>query len=98
MSGHCQPDAPALAGFMPALFDAGDGEHTAHPLGGEIGVAQEPRAIHQDELLGEVEDGARALESSDHSKVRLVAVEIRGEHDAGLVEAWRPAEGVARER
>jgi len=62
VSRHCQPGAPrgpkdpvGLDGSE-WLFDPGDGDHAAHPLDGNVGVAQEPCPVHQDKLLGEVHD------------------------------------------
>src|SRR5215813_14752484 len=89
-----------IAGIWPSVYkllDAGDGEHPAHARRGELGVAQQARAVHQHELLGEMHDRARALLAADHPEVRLVAVEIGGEHHAGLVEARGRAEDVSRE-
>src|SRR5207245_515744 len=53
---------------------------------------------HQAERVGEVDHRACALHPAHHLEVRLVAVEVRGEHDDGLVEARGRAENVARER
>ena len=49
-------------------------------------------------IRDEMHDAARALLPADHREVRLVAVEPRQEHDAGLVEARRRREDVARQR
>ena len=57
-SNRVQPDA--------LLLDAGHGQHAAHPIGSEVGVSQEPRRVHQDKLLGEVDDRARALHPAHH--------------------------------
>src|SRR5438093_2586571 len=81
-------------GASMALLDPGHREHPAHPLGGEVGVAQEAGPVHQHELLGEVRDRARALQAADHPEVRLVAVQIGREHDPGIVEARRRADDV----
>ena len=74
------------------LFHSGDREDATHAAGGEIRIAQESRAIHQHELLGEVDDRARALLTAHHPEVRLVAVQVRGEDHARLVEARGRAE------
>ena len=54
--------------------------------------------IGEPEQLGEVAERARALLAADHREVRLVAVEPGEEDDAGLVEARRRLEDVARQR
>src|SRR5262249_60865820 len=80
------------------LVDAGDGEDAMHTFGGELGVAQDAGAVGEDEKLGQMHHRPRALETTDEAEVRLVAVEIRREDDAGLVEARGRLEDVAGER
>src|SRR2546425_473753 len=58
--------SPTLVSFDALLVDTGDGQHAAHPIGSEVGVSQESRRVHQDELLGEVDDRARALHPAHH--------------------------------
>ena len=70
----------------------------AHALGRHVWVTKQPGAVHQDELLGQVRDRARALHAADHPEVRLMAVQVGGEHDARLVEARGRPEDVARQR
>ncbi len=65
---------------------------------GEIGIAQHPRLVGEAEELGQMDERAGALLAADHHEVILQAVEIGEEDDAGLVEAGRRLEDVARER
>ena len=73
-------------------------EELLHPLAGKFRILQQARGIGEPEQFGEVQDAARALLAADHGEVILVAVEIRHEYDAGLVEARRALEDVARQR
>ena len=58
-----------VQGQTACLVDAGEHENTPHALRGELGVAQQSGAVHQDELLGQVRDRARALHAADHPEV-----------------------------
>ena len=62
------------------------------------GCSSRPARVGEAEDLGEVAERARALLAADHREVRLVAVQPGEEDDAGLVEACRRLEDVARER
>src|SRR3954451_21876078 len=70
--------------------------HAAHALGGALRVAPEAGAVGAAEELGEVKGGAGALLAARHGEMVLMTVEIGHEHDAGLVEAGRRPEDVAR--
>ena len=65
---------------------------------GELGLLEQAGRVGEAEQLGEVRQRARALLAADHREVLLVAVEPGHEHDAGLVEARRRLEDVARQR
>ena len=73
------------------------GQDGAHALAGEVGIAQQAGAVGEAEQLGEVRKRARALLAADHDEMVLQAVEVGHEHDAGLVEARRRLEDVARQ-
>jgi len=73
-------------------------EHSAHARDRELGVAQQAGGIREAEQLGEMHERARALLAADHDEMVLVAVQIRHEDDAGLVEPGRRLEDVPRER
>ena len=62
------------------------------------GSASRPAASASRNTSARCSEAARALLPADHREVRLVAVEPRHEHDAGLVEARRRLEDVARQR
>ena len=59
---------------------------------------QHARLVGEAEQLGEVDQRARALLPAHHDEMVLQAVEPGEEHDAGLVEAGRRLEDVARQR
>ena len=66
--------------------------------GAQLRIAQQAGAVGEAEQLGEMRQRARALLAADHDEVVLQAVEVGHEHDAGLVEAGRRLEDVARQR
>jgi len=69
--------------------------HAAHR---EIGLLDQAGRIGQSEQLGEVRQRACALLSTDHDEMVLMAVEPGHEDHAGLVEARRRLEDMARQR
>ena len=69
-----------------------------HPRHRELGLLEQAGRVGEAEGLGEVQQRARALLAADHREVRLVAVQPGEEDDAGLVEARRRLEDVARQR
>ena len=91
-------DAHGVVDLRAAQRDAADGEQPLHAVRREIGVAQHPRLVGEPEQLGKMDEGAGALLAADHDEMVLQAVEIGEEDDAGLVEAGRRLEDVARER
>ena len=64
----------------------------------QLGIGEQPGGVGEAEQLGEMQGRARALLAADHGEVILQAVEIGHEHHAGLVEARRRLEDVARQR
>ena len=64
----------------------------------ELGLLEQAGAVGETEDAGEVRQRARALLAADHREVRLVAVQPGEQDDAGLVEARRRLEDVARQR
>ena len=62
------------------------------------GSRSSPAASARRNSSARCSDAARALLAADHREVRLVAVQPGQEHDAGLVEARRRREDVARQR
>src|SRR3989442_5291213 len=91
VSVKCTKEKSAGTRASMALVDPANREHPTHPLGGEFRVAHEPGPVHQHQLLGEVNERARALQAGHHAEVRLVAVQVGREHDARLVEPRRRA-------
>src|SRR6187399_1680247 len=81
-----------------SAVDAVQREQVAHARDRELGLLDQAGAVGEAEDLGEVAEGARALLAADHGEVRLVAVQPGEEDDAGLVEARRRLEDVARKR
>ena len=65
---------------------------------GLVGVGEDAGLVGEAEELGEVLERAGALLAADHDEMVLQAVEVGEEHDAGLVEAGRRLEDVARQR
>jgi hypothetical protein len=61
------------------LHHPGHGQHPAHALGGPLPVQQKSRLVGQDEQLREMHHRTGALETAHHSKMVLVAVEVREE-------------------
>src|SRR6185437_16635615 len=72
-------------------------EHGAHAGESEVGIGEQAGGIGEAEKLGQMGQRARALLAADHGEVALMAVEIGHEHDAGIVEARRRLEDVARQ-
>ena len=64
----------------------------------QLRLLEQAGRVGQAEQLGQVRQRARALLAADHREVVLVAVEPGHEDDAGLVEARRRLEDVARQR
>ena len=61
-------------------------------------LGEQARGIGEAEQLGQMQQRARALLAADHDEMVLMAVEVRHEDDARLVEAGRRRENVPRER
>ena len=85
--------------LVPELdFDSVGRHHGAHARGGELGVAQQAGGVGEAEQRGEVNERASAFLAADHDEVVVVAVQVRHEHDAGLVEPGGRFEDVAGQR
>src|SRR5260221_9311346 len=79
-------------------IDAVDAQYGAHAIGGAVGIGEQRGTVGEAEELGEMDERAGALLAADHGEMALMAVEIGHEDDAGLVEAGRCPEDVARQR
>src|SRR6266849_833208 len=77
---------------------AGEGHHVPDPFDGKLGVLQESRIVGEHEELGQVDGRPPAFESSDHSEVILVPVQVRDEDDSCLVVDGRGAERMPADR
>src|SRR3990172_9267107 len=97
-SVHCFLIVAVLSDSSDGSGDAMDRHQLPHPAAGTLGILQQARGIREAEEFGEVQQVARALLAADHHEVLLVAVQPGHENDAGLVEARRRAEDVARQR
>src|SRR5262249_58275269 len=51
------------------LVDASHGEDAPHPFGDQLRIAQQAGAVHQHELLAQMDDRARALEPAHHAQL-----------------------------
>src|SRR5215470_2094519 len=82
----------------PSRLHAARRQHGAHAQRGAVGIGEKAGGVGEAEQLGEMQRRACALLAADQGEMILQAVEIRHEHHAGLVEARRRLEDVARER
>ena len=78
--------------------DAEGHEHARHACGSCLRIVEQACLVGEAKQLGKMQHRAGALLASQHGEMILMAVEIRHEHDAGLVEAGRRLEDVARQR
>src|SRR5690606_25244782 len=76
LAAAARPSAIGSPVKSSSTINAGELQHRAHALGGELGIDQDAGLVGQPEQLREVQDAAGALQPGDHAEVVLEAVEV----------------------